>query len=131
MDKKEVIVNKKTKVEKFRIVSFLFLFALSVSASAQKTVSVVTIHTSAQCDMCKNRIEKALAYEKGVVSQNLDLVTKVVTIEYKSNKTNPGLLRKFVSSLGYDADDVMADAKAYSALPSCCKKPEDPQHISH
>lgn len=28
---------------------------------------------------------------------------------------------KIVSQLGYDADDIKADPKAYAKLPKCCK----------
>lgn len=95
------------------------------------TASEIKIQTSAQCEMCKDRIEKAMAYEKGVKKSDLDLKNKVLTVSYNPSKTNPDKIRNAVSMVGYDADNVPADAKAYKALPPCCKKPDDPDHIGH
>ena len=74
--------------------------------------------------MCKERIEKILIFTKGVVDAKLDLKTKIVTIEFKETKTNSKNLRIAISNIGYDADSVVANIKAYEKLPACCKKPE-------
>jgi copper chaperone CopZ len=86
----------------------------------------IKIQTSAICGMCEERLESNLAYEKGVKSVELDDETKILTIVYKTDKTNPEKLRKAISELGYDADDVEAEPKAYAKLPACCKKGVDP-----
>jgi copper chaperone CopZ len=91
-------------------------------ASAQKKVEEVKIQTSAQCEDCKERIEKELVYTKGVKSVDLDLETKIVTVSYRTDKTDADKLRKAIAGVGYDADDVKADPKAYDKLPACCKK---------
>ncbi len=87
-----------------------------------KKVEKIEIQTSAQCSECKDRIEKDMAYVKGVKSVKLDLETKIVCIEYKTEKTDPDKLRFAISKIGYDADDVNADIKAYNKLPACCQK---------
>ena len=52
-------------------------------------------------------------------------------IEYKlvfatNNVTNPvEKLKKAISLIGYDADEVIADTKAHDALPGCCQKSAD------
>jgi cation transport ATPase len=112
---------------------YLFILLIitgSVSAQDSNKITVI-IQTSAQCEQCKTRIEKALAFERGVVNSNLDLETKAVTIEYKKGKTTLDALRKAIAAVGYDADEVKADEKAYAALPGCCKKPDDPDHVDH
>ena len=86
----------------------------------------IKIQTSAVCGMCKERIETNMAFEKGVKSVVLDEETKEVTIVYKTAKTDPDKLRKAISKLGYDADDVAADKEAYEKLPACCKKDAEP-----
>lgn len=91
----------------------------------------IKIKTSSQCDMCKERIEEALAFEKGVKTAELDVETKIVTVTYKKNKTTPEKIRKAISKVGYDADDVAADPKAYAKLDACCKKPDDPEAMPH
>ena len=99
----------------------VILFFGNQSCKAQK-VETIKIQTSAICDLCKERIEGALAYEKGVKSSDLDLETKIVSIKIKPDKTNVETLRKFLSELGYDADEVLANPEAYNKLPACCQK---------
>ena len=92
------------------------------SKAAASGLATAQFKTSAVCDMCKARIEKSLAYEKGVQSAVLDVPTKVLTVTYKANKTTPAALRTAVQKTGYDADELTADARAYNRLPDCCKK---------
>ncbi len=95
------------------LISTTYLFAQSDTAR---------IKTSAVCEKCKERIEHDLNFEKGVKSSTLDVDTKVVTIIFNPQKTNINKLRKAVTLIGYDADDMLADAKAYKKLHDCCKK---------
>ena len=117
---------------KFLILLPLLAF-LSSSPSAQAQTAPATqatatgvataqFKTSAVCDMCKTRLEKSLAYEKGVQSAVLDLPSKVLTVTYRADKNTPEALRSAVQKTGYDANDQIADARAYSRLPDCCKK---------
>ncbi len=92
------------------------------AAKAVAGTETVKFKTSAVCDMCKARIEKSMAYEKGVQSATLDVPTKVLTVNYRPEKTNAAALRAAVQKTGYDADEQTADARAYSRLPECCKK---------
>jgi len=104
------------------ILTIILVSFLSLNGIAQKSVKMLEIKTSAQCEDCKERIEKAMAYEKGVKSSNLDVETKILTVKYNANKTNLDLIKKAVANVGYDADDVPADKTAYDNLPSCCQK---------
>ncbi|MFC2112233.1 heavy-metal-associated domain-containing protein [Bacteroidota bacterium] len=114
------------------IIVLLSLMLLSSGASAQNSkLEVIKIKTSSQCDMCKERIEEALAFEKGVKKSVVDVEKQIVTVTYKKGKTDPDKIRKAISKTGYDADDVLADSKAYAKLDACCKKPEDPDSEDH
>jgi copper chaperone CopZ len=108
-------------VMKNTILLFFFAF-ISMHVNAQTTS--VKIQTSAQCGECKAAIEKQLNYEKGVKSAKLDDESKIVTVIYNSEKTNPDILRKSIASIGYDADSIPANPKAYKKLKSCCLKKE-------
>lgn len=88
----------------------------------------VKIKTSAVCGMCKTRIERNLAFEKGVKESSLDVKSKVVTIKYNAAKTDVAKLKANISKSGYDAEDVLADEAGYNKLPSCCKKSHDMEH---
>jgi copper chaperone CopZ len=118
-------------MKKFRSAVVVISLLIASTTFAQKNTEEIKIKTSAQCEMCKTRIEEAMAFEKGIVSSNLDLEDKVLTVTYKTGKTTPEKIRKAVNAVGYDADDTMADPKAYADLPGCCKKPDDPAHIVH
>ena len=111
--------------------TLLLLIILTTSGltsfSQGKKIETIKIKTSAVCNQCKERIENGLAYEKGVKDVVLDVETKIATITYNTKTTNPGELRKKISKLGYDADDVPCDKAAYDKLPSCCKK-DAPKH---
>jgi periplasmic mercuric ion binding protein len=116
----------------FRSVLLVLCTALFAHAASAQTAPAkaktkpgteqVQIKTSAVCDMCKARLEKALAYEKGVQTAQLDVASQVLTVSYRADKTTPEALRAAVSATGYDADATTANAKAYDRLPECCKK---------
>lgn len=110
-----------------------FLFAVLISGSVafgqtndEKGTAEVKIKTSAICGMCKMAIEKDLGFEKGVKSSDLNLEDKVITVVYNPAKTNVEKIKKAISKVGYDAEEVKADDKAYDKLPGCCKKDATP-----
>lgn len=107
------------------IVIVVMIFSVTVTtvrAQSSRETKKVEIKTSSQCEMCKERLEKAFAYEKGVKSSVLDVETAVFTVEYLPNKTTPEKLQLAVTKIGYDADSLKADEKAYKKLPACCQK---------
>jgi copper chaperone CopZ len=108
------------------LVISLGTYSMSKAQKSEPKVKEIKIQTSAICGMCEERIESNMAFEKGVKSVELDDKTKIVTIEYRTAKTDPDKLREAISKLGYDADDVEADPKAYEKLPACCKKGVEP-----
>ena len=118
-------------MQKHLLLLIFSVFLFTTYVQAQKSTEEIKIQTSAQCEMCKSRIETAMAYEKGISKSDLNLEDKVLTVTYKSGKTTPDKIRKAINALGYDADATLADPKAYSALPPCCKKPDDPDHVGH
>jgi periplasmic mercuric ion binding protein len=113
------------------VVMLAMVFGLGLTAQNKGKLSEVKILTSAQCEQCKDRIERAMAIEKGVAKSNLDIPSKVLTVAYNPLRTNPDKIRKVVAAVGYDADNVPADPKGYAKLPSCCKKPSDPGPVNH
>ena len=108
------------------LIVFACLFTLNFAMAQGKGKKVgnqtVSIKTSAQCDMCKERIEKALATQKGIKSAKLDVDTQTATVVYNGNQTTPDKIREAITAVGYDADDKKANTLAYKKLPGCCKK---------
>ncbi|WP_165024874.1 MULTISPECIES: heavy-metal-associated domain-containing protein [unclassified Dysgonomonas] len=63
---------------------------------------IVLFDVSMHCDNCKKRIEKNIAYEKGVTDMSVDLPNKTVEIEYKKDKTSVEKLQTAIEKLGYE-----------------------------
>ena len=104
------------------IITLITTTSNDVMAQKAKKTETIVIKTSTQCGMCKSRVEKAIAYEKGVVSSNLDVDKQLFTVTYKPSKTSPEKIREAISKVGYDADDIKAVQKAHDNLPGCCQK---------
>jgi copper chaperone CopZ len=104
-----------------KIISLFAFIILSITgAKAQIIESKIT--TSGQCEHCKETIEKNICFEKGVKKVAFDEKTHVVTVKYDETKTNLKDIQIAISKLGYDADSIPADPKAYEKLNACCKK---------
>ena len=116
------------KSVKVMLVSTALFLLAGTSLLAQKKNKgewvTMEIKTSAQCEMCKEKIETRLIETKGVKSAVLDMTNKVVSVKYNTAKTDPEKIRKVITGLGYDADEMKADESVYKTLPGCCKKPE-------
>ena len=116
----------KTQIHKITILSLLlFVCSMSVIIAQDKTASStaeIKIKTSAQCEECKSRIEKAVNKLDGIEAADLDVESKVLTVTYQTDQTDPDEIRLAVSRVGYDADDVPANERAYKKLPKCCQK---------
>ena len=115
-------MKAKNIIKSLVLIIGLFLFLSSVSFSQEKKSAELKVKTSAVCGQCKDRIEKGMAYEKGIKDVNLNVDTKIATVTYNPSRTTPLEIRKAISKLGYDADSIPADKVAYAKLPSCCKK---------
>lgn len=110
----------------------LFIMALGTTANAQeqkqKTTQIAIIKTAIYCDHCKacescgDRLEKTLLKEKGIQMITLDDKAMTIKVVYNSKKTDLTKIKTAISKLGYDADDIKADAVAYEGLDGCCKK---------
>ncbi len=118
-----------------RTLMMVLSIALALGVQAQnKKQDTLQVQTSAVCDMCKETIESEMIYEKGVKAVTLDLQANVVHVAYDPRKTDPDRIRKAITMLGYAADGMPGDEKAFSELPDCCQKegcgklPSEQQH---
>jgi periplasmic mercuric ion binding protein len=111
----------------YLIATLFAFFAINISGTfAQETKAegfkTDSIKTSAECDMCKTAIEKAVNKLIGIKSCNLDVESKVLAVTYDEDKVTISKIRKAINKAGYDADNEPSDPRAYAKLPSCCKK---------
>jgi periplasmic mercuric ion binding protein len=106
---------------KFGIIAIL-LAMLFCTGTYAKDIKEIKIKTSAQCGTCKEAIEKAVNKLDGIEKVNLNVETKNAEVKYDAEKTNSDKIKKAINLAGYDADETLADPKAYRKLPKCCKK---------
>jgi periplasmic mercuric ion binding protein len=93
------------------LVVFQFSLAMAFTASAQdknkekeEKETTMKCWVSMTCAGCQAKIEKNIAFEKGVTGLETDLTTKTVTIKYNTKKTDPGKLEKAIQKLGYKTE---------------------------
>ena len=109
---------------KFLQLTIIALLSLGMSAAAQiKTEKGVIKIPTAQCDMCKGKIERVLFKQDGIVSYKVDIKKKTVAVTWITDRTNIENIKAMIANAGYDADDIAAEPTAYKRLPACCKKP--------
>jgi copper chaperone CopZ len=94
------------------------LFIASIAFGQTKKAKIMT---TAQCNMCKKTIEKAVNDLDGIELAELDVTSKKLKVKYDSAKLSLQAIRERIASVGYQADDVKAIEEAYNALPGCCQ----------
>ena len=79
-----------------------------------------TIKVWGNCDMCKERIEKAVKVD-GVSKASWDSKTQMLSVVYDPSKTNSNDIQKKIAAVGHDTEKFKADDKAYAKLDDCCQ----------
>ncbi len=117
-------------MKKFLFVMLFALLAIGADAYA-KTVKEATFSANMTCVTCKNKIEKTLKSEKGVIKSTADVASKTVTISYDADVTNESNIKNAIVNLGYTVDEVKdasskskPDAKKSGCSPRCSKSCE-------
>lgn len=109
------------------IIAIAFVM-FSLTSFAQKKVQEVVILTTAECGLCKDRIESKMNYTKGIKFAEVNVPSKKLTVKFKTKNFSLKEIKEMVVALGYDADEMKANPEAYEALPACCKV-EGMQHM--
>jgi copper chaperone CopZ len=104
---------------------FFLAVTLTVSAQYKKPVIAQIKTPQAQCAECKERIEKFMKSEEGVVKIVVDIRKKITTVTFVPDRTNIENVKTAIANLGFDADDVIAEPEQYKRLPLCCKREAD------
>ena len=100
----------------------VFLLALwAVGAQAQSTVKTETFRIEGNCEMCQDRIEEALAFQKGVKSARWSPETKMATVVFRADKVTVLQLKQAAMAVGHDTDAGKAPEAVYKDLPDCCQ----------
>lgn len=89
------------------------LFAFAQSATD-------TIKVWGNCDMCKEKIEKA-AKEAGAATADWSSETLELIVSYDAAKSSNKKIQMKIASVGYDTQDVKASDASYKKLDKCCQ----------
>ena len=92
-------------MKKLVLLTFALFLAVLTQAQAIKEV-VFTTEPEIECQNCVKKIKDNLRFEKGVKAINPDLSTKLVTIQYDSEKTDVENLIKAFAKIKYKATVV-------------------------
>lgn len=92
-------------MKKLFLLTFALFLAVLVQAQTKKEV-VFTTEPEIHCESCVKKIKDNLRFEKGVKAINPDLNTKLVTVQYDSEKTDIDKLIKAFARIKYKATVV-------------------------
>ena len=93
----------------------------STAINAQiKNTKTESVKIYGNCQMCEVAIER-VGNVKNEAEVDWNKETKMATITYDANLTNPDEILKRIALAGYDSDQFLAPDKAYAMLSECCQ----------
>ena len=84
-----------------------------------KSLTTVELMVQGVCGMCATRIENA-AYIKGVKKVSWNKETGVLSVTFRSDKTNEDKIHESIAKAGHDTNKIKAKEEDYKKLPACC-----------
>ena len=92
------------KTSQLKIVLLVvLLFGAFTMVEAKPDKKKETFSVSMHCDACKQKIERNLAYEKGVLDLDINLKKKTVIVIYDAEKTDVEKITAAFKKLGFEA----------------------------
>ena len=99
----------------------LLIPVFSFSQEEKSKTSRAQFTVLGECEMCKDRIEKATFKIKGVKYSSWSIPKNKLSIIYNSNKVSLNDIKKQIAETGHDTDEITATDEAYENLHHCCK----------
>lgn len=122
-------MNKLKNNIKTLVMLFIALLTITTAfAQKKQRTAKAVIKTHFNCDHCKKcetcgkKFEAELYNTKGIKDFQIDEKAMTITVVYNPQKVSVPQIRQAISALGFDADEIKADPKAYAKLDDCCKK---------
>jgi hypothetical protein len=81
--------------------------------------SAVFFKVFGNCEMCKERIEKAVK-GKVIIKASWDIDTKLLTLSVHGSVYNPDKTHHRIAEAGHDTEKEKASDITYNELPECC-----------
>jgi len=110
------------------IIAILFI-GISTQAQKKNKNAKLTFDVNGICEMCKDRIEKAVLKTKGVKFCSWSIETHELSLIMDERKVDELTIHKNIAAVGHDTPKVKATDEAYESLHNCCKYDrENPQY---
>lgn len=104
-------------MKKLLLSILMAIFTLGTFAQ-EKVISIQT-NATPNCQNCENYFNDNVPFFKGVKEYTYNKATAQLSIIYDEKKTSPEQLRKQISNLGFNADNVAANAAVRAKLHIC------------
>jgi copper chaperone CopZ len=66
----------------------------------------VVFSVNMDCQACEQKVKKNIPFERGVIDLTTDLEKQLVTIKYRTNRTNVERLKKSIEKLKFTCTEV-------------------------
>jgi len=106
---------------KTKVLNLILVFLLGTTAIFAGNTKTEKLKVYGNCEMCEERIEKAVKAIDGVTKADWYKETKMLKVTFDESKVTLDDIHKTVAKVGHDTDKVKADDKVYNALHECCK----------
>lgn len=115
--------NKNVNNLSKKILLIIAILFIGVSTQAQKKNknAKITFEVNGICEMCKDRIEKAVLKTKGVKFCSWSIETHQLSLIMDERKVDELTIHKNIAAVGHDTKKVKATDEAYNNLHGCCK----------
>ncbi|MFC5626244.1 DUF3347 domain-containing protein [Algoriphagus winogradskyi] len=108
-------------MKSIKILMAIMALLSSTAINAQiKNTKTESVKIYGNCQMCEVTIER-VGNVKNEAEVDWNKETKMATITYDANLTNPDEILKRIALAGYDSDQFLAPDKAYAMLSECCQ----------
>jgi copper chaperone CopZ len=103
------------------------LFTVTLVVNSWAGNKKVVFNVSMHCESCQKKIEKNIAFEKGVKDLEVNLPDKTVAVTFDEAKTNAEKLKTAFKKIGYEATEQEPACEKTNAAEgkSCCKDDAD------
>ncbi|MBP3943067.1 carboxypeptidase-like regulatory domain-containing protein [Sphingobacteriaceae bacterium WQ 2009] len=105
------------------LISSLFFYGADLNAASYLSDTTALLHVAGNCDMCKQRIEKASLSLPAVKKAVWQSETQQLQITFQPEKTTLSDIRQAIAAVGHDVDSIKAPTEVYDKLHSCCLYP--------
>lgn len=114
------VISNEPKSKDNKSMQGMDMSANSERSTQGEALTKVMFKVSGNCELCKERIEKAAKSVSGVSSAVWEVNSKKIKVEFNSTTTNPDAVKKAIAKIGHDTEKFKATDEAYKQLPECC-----------